>query len=214
MINSELEGTTLSRYYVPRSNKALKRPKISKINKLNRLIENADKVYVTGDWHLWGADKEGIFRKGKRYEKTIEEIKKLQPNDFLIFMGDLVDDEFEDKVALEKVLKLIKCKSVMILGNNDLFDMEYYNKNFDFVVEGFQYKDLIFTHFPFPGLINDFNIHGHIHDSNTYWEHCPRNFNAFDMEGKFFELDSILDYLHRGFTNPYGKFVSRESKDR
>ena len=214
MIKSDLEGTTLSRFYVKRANKALKQPKITHNKKLNTLIKNADTVYVTGDWHLWGAGKDGIFKKGARFETTISELKKLKPNDFLIFIGDLVNDEFEDKKALQQVLDLIKCKSVIVLGNNDIMDMDFYNKNFDFVVEAFQYEDILFSHFPIPGLTKDFNIHGHIHDSNTYWEHCPRNYNIFDPEGKFYELDNILEYLHKGFVNPYGEFVNRENKDR
>lgn len=210
MYSSELEGKPVIGY-VKRANKKLKQPKITYNRQLNHLIDNARTVYVTGDWHLWGMGKDGIIRKGKRFYSTIQELRKLRSDDFLIFLGDLVNDEFEDKDALRRILSEINCRTVMILGNNDVMDREFYEQYFDFVVEAFQWKDITFSHFPLPDFTEGFNIHGHIHESTTYWDYCPRNYNAFREDGSFFTLDEILNFFNKGYVNHYGKFIKRES---
>ena len=98
----------------------------------------------------------------------------------------------------------------MILGNKDIMDREFYEEYFDFVVETFQWKDITFSHFPLPDFTQGFNIHGHIHESNTYWDHCPRNYNVFDIDGRFFKLDDILNFFNKGYVNHYGEFIKRE----
>ena len=191
MIYSELEGKNYD--IETRNNKYLEFPKIERNEEINKMIENADTIKLSGDWHLWEANrKEKLIRRGHRLDKTIEECKKIKENDLLIFLGDLVDDEFEDEESVERVLNLIKGKKIMILGNNDLFNREFYERNFDVVVEGFQYKDLIFTHFPLLDLTEEVNLHGHIHTSSYYHpERCTKNINVFTESGEFISFEDL-----------------------
>ena len=195
-LDSKLEGKEITNYE-KRSNKKLARPEIKVIPEIDEMIETKENVYVTADWHLWKHNKQKhIIEKGRRFKVTIKEIEKLNENDLLIFLGDIADDEFEDKEAIAKVLDLIKCKKIMVLGNNDLLEKEFYEEHFDMVVEGFQYKDIIFTHFPIPNLTDGINIHGHLHGGNTYFENCPRSIDCFSG-GRFKKLNSIIDEFNK-----------------
>ena len=194
-INSKLEGTVVTSN--KRSNKALAKPEITKSEEINKMIKETKNVYVATDWHLWKMNKTTRkIEKGKRFKLVLKQIQMLKEDDLLLFLGDLVDDEFEDKEALAEVLKMIKCKKIMVMGNNDLFDKEYYEEYFDKTVEAFQYEEILFTHFPIANLTEGINIHGHLHGGGTYFEYCPRSIDCF-TSGKFRKLEDIVDEFNK-----------------
>ena len=191
MIKSDLEGKEYT--IEPRNNEYLEFPKIEKDMEITKMIESANKIKLSADWHLWKVDRsKRIYERGDRLDRTIQECRSLNEDDLLIFMGDLVDDEFEDEHSVERVLNTIRSKKIMILGNNDVFDREFYERNFDKVVEGFQYENLIFTHFPILDLTDTINLHGHIHTSEYYFpERATKNINIFTESGEFILLDDL-----------------------
>ena len=194
-LDSKLEGKEIKNYE-KRSNKKLARPEIKIIPEIDEMIETKENVYVTADWHLWKHNKQKhIIEKGRRFKVTIKELEKLNENDLLIFLGDIADDEFEDKEAIAKVLDLIKCKKIMVLGNNDMFELEFYERNFDIVVEAFNYKGIIFTHFPVL-VPSGINIHGHLHGGGTYYEPHPRSIDCYSG-GRFKKLEEVIDEFNK-----------------
>ena len=195
-LDSKLEGKEITNYE-KRSNKKLARPEIKVIQEIDEMIETKENIYVTADWHLWKHNKQKhIIEKGRRFKVTIKEIEKLNENDLLIFLGDIADDEFEDKEAIAQVLDLIKCKKIMVLGNNDLLEKEYYEKYFDVVVEALQYGEILLTHFPIANLEEGINIHGHLHGGGTYFENCPRSIDCF-TSGRFKRLEEVVNEFNR-----------------
>lgn len=197
MFRSDLEGRTYD--IASRNRNGLEEPKIENNPEIVKMIESANNIKLSADWHLWKVNRQTrTYERGDRLERTIEECKDLKENDLLIFMGDLVDDEFDDYQSVEKVLNTIKSNKIMILGNNDLFENDFYERNFDIVVEGFEYEDLIFTHFPILDLTEKVNLHGHIHNSAYYFpERAQRNINIFTESGDFMLLDDLQGEIER-----------------
>ena len=207
-IKSVLEGTKVSKDYKKQFYNS-KNPRIVNCDKITNLIETAENVYVCTDWHLWKANKEGVFVKAKHFDQVMENIEKLKENDLLIFLGDLVDDEFPDKKAVKKVLKQIKCRKIITMGNNDVYKEKFYRKHFDIVVDAFRYQDLVFSHYPLANFEKEFNIHGHIHGSEHYFDFCPRNIDVYRKTGDFVNLNEILKAVEEGFVNNYGDVIKR-----
>jgi calcineurin-like phosphoesterase family protein len=130
--------------------------------------KNGNTVYLATDWHLWKrlAKNQPACEKRKDFNKVIRNVETtLKLNDLLINLGDLVDGEFQDKDTLRNQMKEITCKKVLVRGNNDLFDNEFYKScGFLYVVNSFKWHDILFTHCPVENDAN-LNIHGHIHTS-------------------------------------------------
>lgn len=142
--------------------------------KLNNLIENAETVWLSSDWHLYyWKDKNPQLKmyKSENYDYCLNNHKKMiKPNDLLIFMGDLVDGEYANKNQLKAIIQSLNFKKILVKGNNDLFDDQYYYScGFLYVLEGFKYKNLIFSHAPIKHNKSTINIHGHLHGKKDYW---------------------------------------------
>lgn len=143
---------------------------------IERIIDNTIRrghnVYLMTDWHLWVRKEKNKPECHKRngFYKLIKTINDtLDKNDLLIYLGDLVDGEFENKKELEIVLKTIAGKKILVRGNNDLFSLPFYEKcGFSKVVDSFIWHNIIFSHIPLKND-NDLNIHGHLHGCKIYW---------------------------------------------
>ena len=195
-IISKLEGKEILNTE-KRSNKKLAHPEITESKEINEMIDNANRTYLATDWHLWKLNKATRkIEKGKRFKAVMQQIEMLKEDDLLIFLGDLADDEFEDREALAEVLNKKKKKKIMILGNNDLLEKEYYEKYFDKVVEALQYGEILLTHFPIANLEEGINIHGHLHGGGTYFENCPRSIDCF-TSGRFKRLEEVVNKFNR-----------------
>lgn len=140
------------------------------------LINSCDKVWISSDYHLFTTKRKNLSMKQK-VNNVNELIQKyhnqlVSDNDVFIFLGDLVNDEFENKEALKKFIQTLKGRKILVLGNNDVFENEfYYECGFEHVVDSFRYENILFTHHPV-NVEEDgqYNIHGHIHFSKQYYD--------------------------------------------
>lgn len=145
----------------------------SEISKLiNDTIRSGHKVWLGTDWHLWLREEKD---KPKCHERSdFNQILKnfgygVGQEDLLIYLGDLVDGEFQDKYQLRAVLWGLAKNMILVKGNNDLFTDAFYKEcGFKYVVESFTWSDVLFTHMPVKNT-QKINVHGHIHGFRTYW---------------------------------------------
>lgn len=140
------------------------------INDCNRL---GHKVWLATDWHLWlreEKDKPDCHKRSD-FNQILNCIRERVGNDdLLIYLGDLVDGEFQDKNALKTALLSIGKKMVLVKGNNDLFTDDFYKScGFKYVVQSFKWNNCLFTHVPVDDNKCDLNIHGHLHGFHKYW---------------------------------------------
>ena len=143
---------------------------ISKL--INDTIRNGGKVYLAGDWHLWLREEKDKPECHKRsdFNTILNEANHVcdSNKDLLIYMGDLVDGEFQEKELLKQALLTLHMKRIMVRGNNDTFDKSFYKScGFEYVVDSFVWNDILFTHCPVKND-NDINVHSHIHGYHTY----------------------------------------------
>ena len=128
--------------------------------------EKGNTVWLCTDWHLWKrvTRNQPICTKRKDFNKVIKSVEStVKLNDLLINLGDLVDGEFQDKDSLRNQMREIVCKKVLVRGNNDLFDQEFYRScGFLYIVDSFKWHDILFSHMPQEHDC-ELNVHGHIH---------------------------------------------------
>lgn len=154
---------------------ALKHPSESHSKEISKLIDDTirkkHKVYCMSDWHLFIRKEKGKPECHKRpnFNEIIKNLKIIQPDDLLIYLGDLVDGEFQDKETLKNIILPMNFNKILVIGNNDLFDVSFYKScGFKYVVRSFVWHDILFTHCPVRNN-NKINVHGHIHMSMAYW---------------------------------------------
>ena len=184
-----------------------------KLPKLFTTLEQSD-VYVSADYHLGKKflHKQSTpeYAKHEANEKRIIELhnKVVKPDDTFLFLGDLSESEFGEeyevdriKEEVKKLIKTLNGKIVMIRGNNDTFDDQFYKDCGIYVVTN---KDIVFTekhafsHYPCNVTGDMLNIHGHIHGSRKYWNIDPKNHIDvwWDMWGgprKISDFDKIYE---------------------
>ena len=155
---------------------------------INKTLKSGHKVYLSTDWHLWLREEKDKPQCHKRsdFNTILNNMRDtVKPDDLLIYMGDLVDGEFQNKNELKEALQSLSgLNMIMIRGNNDLFDKSFYKScGFRYVVDSFVWNDIIFTHVP---VKNDhkMNIHGHIHGYRTYWLPYTNQIDVGAYEGR------------------------------
>ena len=163
---------------------------------IDKTIKNKHNVYCMTDWHLWLRNEKNkpACHKRNNFDEIIKNVKKIQPDDVLIFLGDLVDGEFEDKESLKNILLPMNFKKILVVGNNDLFSPAFYKScGFDYVVRSFTWHDVLFTHMPVKND-NDINVHGHIHGYKTYWIPYTNQIDVAYLDGRTepVELQHVL----------------------
>jgi calcineurin-like phosphoesterase family protein len=141
---------------------------------ISKTIRKKCKVWLATDWHLWLREKKGSNKCHKRsdFDDIITTYKNtVHDDDLFIYLGDLVDGEFINKEQLKDVLLELPGIKILVRGNNDVFDWQFYRScGFQYVVRSFNWSNIVFSHYPIENN-NDINIHGHIHGSRQYW--CP-----------------------------------------
>lgn len=163
---------------------------------IDKTIKNKHNVYCMTDWHLWLRNEKNkpACHKRNNFDEIIKNVKKIQPDDVLIFLGDLVDGEFDDKDSLKNILLPMNFKKILVVGNNDLFSPVFYKScGFDYVVRSFVWHNVLFTHMPVKND-NDINIHGHIHGYKTYWVPYTNQIDVAYLDGRTepVELQRVL----------------------
>lgn len=202
---SELEGQPISEEVIKADNTTVRNPKIVKNQAINQLIENARNVYIATDWHLW-QNQDGKIIKNPNFNMIMENCRNtLQKDDVLIYLGDLVDDEFTDKRAVKSVLESLKCHVIMTPGNNDLFDHDFYLEcGVDYVEDAFRYKNYVFSHYPIrlETTNNLINFHGHLHGSGFYKGQYHNQADMYNRFGRFTTLTEAVAKFNRGGYKP------------
>ena len=191
--------------------KACMNAPIEESEELNKILYNAyenGSIGVATDWHLFEYDEDThtVYR-NKRTMHTIDAINNMvDNNDVLIYLGDLVSDECQNKEELRKLLQSIKCTKILIKGNNDLFSDEFY-KSCGFIYVGYKFvwEDILFSHMP---VENDYlmNVHGHIHGSKEYWIKYTNQIDAYREDGLPYNINDLV----RGFKE-YSRTVTVKS---
>lgn len=199
MTNRQKEEKQLDKCKDPDDNKRVNNA-ISSI--INNCIKNKHKVYLITDLHLWRRKEKGKSECNKRsdFDSVIKTINDtVHEDDVLINLGDLVDGEFKDKNELKEIIKSINCKhKILIIGNNDIFDKEFYSScGFEYAVYSFEWNNIVFTHMPLRDHQYDMNIHGHIHGYANYWVpyHKMIDVAYYDGRKKPIELKWLMNKL-------------------
>jgi len=94
-------------------------------------------------------------------------LNKIPDDDILIHLGDIC---MGDAVYWHEKLSSFKFKKILVLGNHDKKGISwYYDHGWDFVCNSFTIrfmgKNLLFSHEPLSIVDNNFNIHGHFHNT-------------------------------------------------
>ena len=181
---------------------ALKDPKEQKSNEISRLIDKTikdkNKVYLGTDWHLYVRKEKNKpeCHRAKNFDLILKNVNEVMgKDDLFIYLGDLCDGEMEhEKDEMKAILSTIPGHKVLVLGNNDLFSTQYYKScGFEYVVQSFEWNDILFTHVPCKNS-NKMNIHGHIHGYKTYWIPFSNQIDVAACEGRIkpVELKSVI----------------------
>lgn len=158
---------------------------------IDSFLKNNKHVYLMTDLHLWkkNKSKEGHFKPSPNFDKIINNIKSINDEDLLIILGDLVDGEYTDKETLKAILKTFPTNMILVRGNNDLFNKQFYhNCGFKYVVDAFTWHDILFSHFPLENN-NRINVHGHIHGYRTYWIPYQNHVDVAAYGGREYPVD-------------------------
>lgn len=169
---------------------------------ISRLIDNTlkkhHKVYLATDWHLYIREKKNKpeCHRCKNFDEIIRNVNAvMNEDDLLIYLGDLCDGEMvNESDEMKAILKTIPGKKILVRGNNDLFTAQYYKScGFEYVVQSFEWKNILFTHVPCKNT-NDMNIHGHIHGYRTYWVPYTNQIDVAACDGreKPVELSTVI----------------------
>lgn len=181
-------------------------------NLINKTIRGKHKVLCATDWHLWTRIEKGKLKCKKRidFEEIIKNTNEsLTEDDLLIYLGDLVDGEFQDGDELKSIMKTIPGHKILVLGNNDIFPTNFYKScGFDYVCRSFVWSNIIFTHIPVKND-NQINIHGHLHNFKTYWIPYANQIDVAYLDGRKTLVD-LRDVIKS--QKKYSKLIKEEPK--
>ena len=184
---------------------------------INKMIKetknNGNKVWIFSDLHILKRDSSSprTYRNEKTYMKFREEMKNVNQDDMVIFLGDVTDDTIRVHRTMKFIqeeffpkMKYPRLKKVWIRGNNDMVSDTHLK------VEGWEvcyaacayYHDIIFvfthTSIDVSGYADCvINVHGHMHrnDGSTmfYYDEPERCINVAPLlsKGYSLELDDI-----------------------
>ena len=151
--------------------------------------------------------------------------KIVKPNDVFLFLGDLSEEEFYEagsdaiKQKLIDMCKRMNGRKIMIYGNNDITDIDFYHRKCGFIEV---YKNPILTkkHGFSHGPIDTgdvMNVHGHIHGSKQYWgidyhNHIDVYYGVWGQPVKLSYLDNkqIQQFYYNGCITKTPDFVDPE----
>jgi calcineurin-like phosphoesterase family protein len=191
-------------------------------------------IWVISDTHFDTPENpSGIVRRGIRPPNhtalTLEGLERLNPQDILIHLGDVIDKE-EDRLAgfMDQCPARTK---ILCLGNHDKHSVHWYLRNgFSAVMETFTLKyggeTILFSHVPMMvrrwdrpwkgrrGVVLpvdgiDLNIHGHLHlrnhrDEESAWQNEEDDsWFLFSLEAIGYHPVKLDDILNKKVTRVY-----------
>lgn len=136
---------------------------------LKGMLESGNKIWITGDWHLFHHNIIEYENRPVDFNRQIlENFQKLIcKDDIVINLGDVI---FGRHSIIEVIIEMLPGKHILVLGNHDRQKPNWYrSKGFHWVGRTYEYKDILFSHKPrdlkeWPNL--SFNIHGHFHSKD------------------------------------------------
>jgi len=186
-----------------------KKPKKITLARAIQIIEMED-PYITTDWHLGKfINKQQTEASYQEYiEKTKKMIDRLQkavkPGKPMLCLGDITEEEMYDEDLIKwlynTVVTIHGSPKILIKGNNDIFDDEFYYKlGFEYVTKRNIVSDklrIVFSHEPVSIIDMKLsekdwlNLHGHSHGSGKLYNMQPGDANC--------HLDAFPDYNWQG----------------
>ena len=167
---------------------------------ITETFKKKHKVYLMTDLHLFVRDDKGKLT--CHHRANFKDILKnytdvVNAKDLVIFMGDLVHGEFQEKEQLRDIMLALPGRKVLVRGNNDLFSYEFYRScGFAYITREFIWNQIVFTHVPINLPKNCLmNVHGHIHNFKTYYVPYNNHIDVAYVGGreKPVELNAVLD---------------------
>ncbi len=168
-------------------------------------------IYFTSDWHL---GHERIIHSCNRPFDTVEEMnRKIIDNinstvgnkDTLYILGDV--SLGMPKADVEKILRKLKCKKVLIKGNHDPnYDVSIFSGIYDYREIKHNGRRIILMHYPLMFWrdmeIGTIHLHGHMHSDNEYNQgQKNKALLRYDVgvdanDFKPISVESILDFFN------------------
>lgn len=172
------------------------------------MYKDYSNIYLCSDVHFF--KNEIKKNKGMTTKELMKNFKtecdKLGPDDVLIYLGDISHKECtpEQHKQIQEFLKNCNCNKILIRGNHDKLDKNYYKKcGFIFIEDNIIYENIIFSHFPedinkyrLEGI--RYNIHGHLHGvNNDYYVDSSNHYDVWTPNHNFIRLDKIINLLRK-----------------
>ena len=157
-------------------------------------------IWVATDLHLSNREdtkQHPFLTQRERQQMYDNYAAMIQPDDLLIFLGDLFDAGTIDPQEIGKFLHSIKGHIIMCRGNHDSEDDAFYKElGVDEICDILVIHNLIFSHKPVKIAPDELNIHGHLHTekmSTLGYQHINAYAVNFNKNGEPVLLDDILD---------------------
>lgn len=166
---------------------------------LTHTINNGHHIWLSTDWHLWRFDKDNkCIVKNPNFDAIISchYADVVNKNDVFIYLGDLVDDEFADKDALRDAISNLKGIKILVKGNNDIFDDDFYKScGFTYVTYKFMWEGILFSHMP---IENEYrlNCHGHLHGKMEYWINYTNQVDVYTADNRPVDIFEVIKARH------------------
>ena len=157
-------------------------------------------IWVATDLHLSNREdnkQHPFLTQRERQQMYDNYAAMIQPDDLLIFLGDLFDVGTIDPQEIGRFLHSIKGHIIMCRGNHDSEDDAFYKElGVDEICDILVIHNLIFSHKPVKVAPDELNIHGHLHTekmSTLGYQHINAYAVNFNKNGEPVLLDDILD---------------------
>lgn len=178
--------------------------------------------FISGDYHLLKeTNKKHSDRHFEQYYKQTQNNIQMHnrcvgENDLWLCVGDISESELhkaEDIAALYNMIKSLHGRKILIIGNNDNFDDEFYYKcGFEYVSRSYiATPQYIFSHEPqnmaeLKVSSDVLNLHGHLHGAGSYrnmdWKQHIDVFHG-KHDGSVLQFSQYLDNYRNGMYRDY-----------
>lgn len=165
------------------------------------MISSGTHVWVSTDWHAvkWDKKTHEIYKRPE-YDDIMKKLRCITPDDVFIYLGDIIDSEITSAKYIDEIMKHVNTeKRILVLGNNDRQDPEYYGRWFTYVVNVILLPEerVVLSHCPIDTK-EKIVIHGHVHEEKHKLE------PGYTWAGHYWDTYSIQTRNHvNAFTYPH-----------
>ena len=156
-------------------------------------------MYITSDFHINHKNRNSA----NFANLLVSEINaKVPVNGTLMICGDLGNKgQLQKDEISDFIRRLNVSRKILLLGNHDNLSLkDYYDMGFTFVTDKIENYHYIFSHCPVDPK-GKINIHGHIHESNEYWNMPSEgHINVYigSHDNKVYQLKDYLKFYKQG----------------